>query len=102
MSRENYYYMWIPEMLKLTDYFWKKIEENEKKKNIEEKGKCPIDNVFNRNSEEISKDHNIPFTESEFIKGTGKYVYWNHHPNMIIDLDWVEINKKHSLNIILP
>ena len=73
-----------------------------------------LSGFFNDNSKEIrkktSKDSNLkcnknknscPNSKIKFVKGKGRYVCWNFKPKIIIDLDWIELNSKHPINVIL-
>lgn len=82
-------YLWIPDILRLSGYF-----ENATNKTEDEN----VDNIKpnckgNKNSCQLSK--------VKFVTGTGRYVYWNYKPKMIIDLDWIELNSKYPINVIL-
>jgi hypothetical protein len=82
-------YLWIPDIMRLSGYL------NEKKKEKKE-------NELEKTEEKCEKK-NKPCKNSKikFVIGKGRYVYWNFKPNMIIDLDWIELNNKQPINVIL-
>ena len=94
--------LWMPEIMKISNLF------NQKGKNIVRNNTnnnhtfWDIYNKSNSNSSsECKKGACLPLIKSTFVEGSGKYIYWNHYPNMIIDLDWLELNRKTPCNIIL-
>ncbi len=89
MSKSVNSYLWIPDILRLSGFF--NNHTNESRKKIPDNNNIKCKN--NKNSCSNSK--------IKFVKGTGRYVYWNFKPKMIIDLDWIELNSKHPINVIL-
>lgn len=81
--------LWFHDIIRLNGYFENSID---KKSNKDPNGK-------NLNCN-INKD-SCPLSKTKFVKGTGRYVYWNYKPKMIIDLDWIELNSKQPINVIL-
>jgi hypothetical protein len=89
MSKLFNSYLWTPDIMRLSGL----LNEKEKLKNEKE-------------PEEINKDCKIEKKSCKkskitLVKGKGRYVYWNFNPKMIIDLDWVELNSKNPVNVIL-
>jgi hypothetical protein len=82
-------YLWIPDIMRLSGLL------NEKE-NLESKTKPKENNQECKQNKKTCKKSKI-----EFVKGKGRYVYWNFEPKMIIDLDWIEKNSKHPCNVIL-
>jgi len=94
--------LWMPEILKFSGIF------NEKKKtniiNISNKNHSFWD-IYKKSVSNSSLENNkgacLPLVRSKFVKDSIKYFYWDRYPNMIIDLDWFELNRKNPCNIIL-
>ncbi len=89
MSSSINSYLWIPDIMRLSGFFNNDTKEI-KKENLEDSEiKC-------ENNKNI-----CPKSKIKFVIGTGRYVCWNFEPKMIIDLDWVELNSKRPINVIL-
>jgi hypothetical protein len=82
-------YLWIPDIIRLSGYFEEKNDSSVNNCEEENNPKC-------KNNKNSCKNSKI-----KFVKGKGRYVYWNFKPNMIIDLDLIELNSKHPTNVIL-
>jgi len=82
-------YLWIPDIMRLSGYFNNNTNDYTNKNSKDTEFKCKNDNKT------------CPKAKIKFVKGTGRYVYWNFKPKMIIDLDWIELNSKHPINVIL-
>ena len=82
-------YLWIPDILRLSGFF----------DDITDKSKKRISDNNNLNCTE--NKNSCPLSKTKFVKGTGRYVYWNYKPKMIIDLDWIELNSQYPINVIL-
>ena len=80
--------LWMPDILRLSGYFENLTDKNSKKNSDNKNLNC-----------NINKD-SCPLSKTKFVKGTGRFVYWNYKPKMIIDLDWIELNSKHPINVI--
>ena len=89
MSKYANSYLWIPDIMRLSGYFNENTIESSDKQSKETDVECKN----NKNSCQNSK--------IQFVKGKGRYVYWNFKPKMIIDLDWIELNSKQPINVIL-
>jgi len=81
-------YLWIPDIMRLSGFFENFPDNGNKKISKDNTPNCS----FNKKS--------CPLSKTKFVKGTGRYVYWNYKPKMIIDLDWIELNSKHPINVI--
>ena len=82
-------YLWTPDIMRLTGLLNEKSDLDSEKK-IEE-----IDQECKKDTKSCKK------SKIKFVIGIGRYVYWNFEPKMIIDLDWIELNSKHPINVIL-
>lgn len=82
-------YLWIPDIMRLSGYFKNNTNEIKNGTSEDKNFKC-------KNNKKA-----CPKSKIKFVKGTGRYVYWNFKPKMIIDLDWIELNSKHPINVIL-
>ena len=89
MSKLNNSYLWIPDIMRLSGLLNDKEKLNSKKAQEEINQECKKDKKSCKNS------------KITFVKGKGRYVYWNFYPKMIIDLDWIELNSKNPVNVIL-
>ena len=82
-------YSWIPDIMLLSGYF------NQNTINTDDKKTEDIDPPCK------NKKNSCPNSKINFVIGKGRYVYWNFKPKMIIDLDWIELNSKTPMNVIL-
>ncbi|KYK34696.1 MAG: hypothetical protein AYK22_04860 [Thermoplasmatales archaeon SG8-52-3] len=89
MSKLLNSYLWIPDIMLLSGFFNENTIKSHEKKTDDVENEC-------KNKEECCKNSKI-----KFVIGRGRYVYWNFNPKMIIDLDWIELNSKHPINVIL-
>ena len=80
-------YLWISDILRLYGFL----------ENFTDKSRKISNNNLHCNANKKS----CSLSKTKFVKGTGRYVYWNYKPKMIIDLDWIELNSKHPINVIL-
>ena len=94
--------LWMPEILRISGLFRNKKDNN--LKGLPDNNHSFWD-IYKKSvsdsSIELNKGACLPLTKSKFIKDAGKYFYWNRNPNMIIDLDWFELNRKKPCNVIL-
>ncbi|UCF49407.1 MAG: hypothetical protein JSU91_06580 [Thermoplasmatales archaeon] len=89
MSNSVNSYLWIPDIMRLSGFFNDDMKEIRKKNTRESEIKC-------ENNKNI-----CPKSKIKLVIGTGRYVCWNFEPKMIIDLDWIELNSKSPINVIL-
>ena len=89
MSKLYNSYLWTPDIMRLSGMLneKEKIENKKEPEEIEEKSKI--------------EKKSCKKTKISLVKGKGRYVYWNFNPKMIIDLDWVELNSKNPVNVIV-
>jgi hypothetical protein len=88
MSKIVNSYLWIPDIMRVSGMLNDIANFGSEKKPIKTDKEC-------KNKKTCKK------SKIELVKGTGRYVYWNFEPKMIIDLDWIELNSKHPCNLIL-
>jgi len=94
--------LWMPEIMKISGLFTDK--KNADISNISNNNYSFWDIYKKSDSNSSLKKNNgacLPLVKSTFVKDSVKYFYWNRFPNMIIDIDWLELNKKKPCNIIL-
>jgi len=82
-------YLWTPDIMRLSGLLNEKSNLCVQKKPKKTERECKKDKKSCKNS------------KIEFVKGKGRYVYWNFEPKMIIDLEWIELNSKQPTNVIL-
>lgn len=82
-------YLWIPDIMRLSGFFDNDTKEIKKENPEDSEIKCEN----NKNM--------CPRSKIKLVIGTGRYVCWNFEPKMIIDLDWIELNSKRPINVIL-
>ena len=90
MKKTKNSYLWIPDIMRLSGFF----------ENFTDNGRNKISDNTALNCSVNKKS--CPLSKIKFVKGTGRYVYWNYKPKMIIDLDWIELNSKNPINVIQP
>ena len=92
----------MPEIIKISGIIGEKRRIDSEK--LSNNGHCFWDLYKKSNSNNL-KDHEkdtcLPLVKSRLLKDSKKFFYWNHYPNMIIDIDWFELNRKKPCNIIL-
>ena len=94
--------LWIPEIIQISRIFDVKKQKDVNK--ISNNGHCFWDLYKKSESNNLNdkdKDTCLPLIESRILEGYNKFFYWNRYPNMIIDLDWFDLNKIKPSNIIL-
>ncbi len=94
--------LWMPEILRISGLFRDKKQYNIKRVQDNNHSFWDIYKKSDSDSSiETTKCACLPLTKSKYVKDAGKYFYWNRNPNMIIDLDWFELNRKRLCNVIL-
>jgi hypothetical protein len=93
--------LWMPEIMKISSL----LNEKRKRINSNNKNNHSFWDIYKKSDSNSSLDNKkgacLPMVKSTFVKDSVKYFYWNRYPNMIIDLDWFELNRKTPSNIIL-
>jgi hypothetical protein len=89
MSKTINSYLWTPDIMRISGLLNEKGKLKNQIKTEEKSPKCE------KNKESCKK------SKISLVKGKGRYVYWNFNPNMIIDLDWIELNSKNPVNVIV-
>jgi hypothetical protein len=94
--------LWMPEIIQINGFLNKTRKSDDNK--LSNNGQCFWD-LYKKSVINELKDHEkdtcLPLVKSRFLRESKKFFYWNHYPNMIIDIDWFELNRKKPCNIIL-
>jgi hypothetical protein len=100
MSKSKKSNLWMPEIIQISCIIEEKEDNDDNE--LSNNGHNFWDLYKKSDSNNLKdKDTCLPMVKSRFLKDSKKFFYWNRNPNMIIDLDWFELNKKKPCNIIL-
>ena len=102
MNKSKKSILWMTEIIQINSILEKKRKSDSNK--LSNNGNCYWDLYKKSETNELKeheKDTCLPPVKSSFLKDSKKFFYWNHYPNMIIDIDWFELNRKKPCNIIL-